>query len=88
MSTKTLGYDSSPLQEGKFGNTWRPLCLWALKMTVILDLRGQIWVGPSEGNSIRIRVLGLLVTTAHVRILPSDNDSLSEGKIFPSYIGN
>ena len=44
LSTKTLGYDSSPLQKGKFGNTWRPLCLGALKMTVILVLRGQIWV--------------------------------------------
>lgn len=25
----------------------------------------------AEGNSLRIRVLGLLVTTAHVQILPS-----------------
>ena len=65
MSTKTLGYDSSPLQKGKFGNTWRPLCLWALKMTVMLDLGAA-----AEGNSIRIRVFGLLVTTAHVQIYP------------------
>lgn len=40
----------------------------------------------AEGNSKRkrIRVLGLLVPTAHMQILPSDNDSLSEGKISPS----
>ena len=37
----------------------------------------------AEGNSIRIRVSGLLVTTAHTQILPSDNDSLSEAKISP-----
>lgn len=58
------------MQEGKFGNTWRPLCLLALKMTVILDFLEQDLGVAAEGNSIRIgiRVLGLLA--AHMQIYP------------------
>ena len=67
MSTKTLGYDSSPLQKGKFGNTWRPLSL-GVKNDSDLSFAWADLGAAAEGNSMRIRVLGLLVIAAHVQI--------------------